>query len=114
MSSPARQAGKYLIPSTHVVALGRAGAAGNVLDNALDNALDIAPDIAFEDWDDLFAAVIQRLRGIGAQLPAATAGSPVEDPDDRLALLRASVLDCVSALDQLHTSLKLELAGRAD
>lgn len=110
MSSPARQTCKYLIDSTNVVALGRAGAAGNVL----DNALDIAPDIAFEDWDDLFAAVIQRLRGIGAQLPAATAGSPVEGPDDRLALVRASVLDCASALDQLHTSMKLELARRKD
>ena len=106
MSSPARQTCKYFIHSTNVVALGRAGAAGNVLDNALD--------IAFEDWDDLFAAVIQRLRGIGAQLPAATAGSPVEGPDDRLALVRASVLDCASALDQLHTSMKLELARRKD
>ena len=97
MSLNARQTGNYLIPSTNVLAFGRAAPPAR------------SPDIAPEDWDDLFGAVRQRLRDAVAQAPAPTTGSR---PDEPLARVRASVLECVAALDQLHASLRHELARR--
>ena len=63
-------------------------------------------DVSIEDWDALFCAVKTRLRRAALGQPAAT--------DDKHALetigrLRAGVLDCVAALDQLHASLSHEL-----
>jgi hypothetical protein len=60
------------------------------------------------DLDALFSAVTARLRGIalGAGEPAE---SPVNDANDRV---RTVVLECVSALDQLHVMLAHEVERR--
>ena len=68
-----------------------------------------AGDIAFADWDDLFDAVKERLRLTAcrslAAAPAAPSHAEAGGP-------QASVLECVEALEQLHTTLKHELARR--
>ena len=70
-----------------------------------EGLLDIAP----EDWSDLLSAVKTRLRmAVGAQ--AATSGDPLRGS---LARIQAHVLECVSALDQLHTAM-LHESGRCD
>ncbi len=56
-------------------------------------------DVAIADWDDLFRAVEDRLRMIAAEPPATGVGSPVQ----------AGVLDCVTALEQLRTTLAHEI-----
>jgi hypothetical protein len=56
-------------------------------------------------WDCLFGAVCERLRAQASALPAscgADAGRDAADPS--LLQLRDTVLDCVSALEQLHAA----------
>lgn len=63
-----------------------------------------AADDAIDDWDAMFCAVKDRLRqAVGEGLPAPMNGS--------VAALRAIVLDCVDALEQLHRSLQKARAG---
>ncbi len=69
----------------------------------------IAADIAIEDWDILMGAVKERLRvSVGERL-AAIPETPLQDAADQV---RASVLECVEALDQLQTTQRLELSRR--
>jgi hypothetical protein len=82
-------------------------------DSALTAALPPGPlyqhaDIAPDDWDVMFDAVQARLRravgehlGGVPQIPSHSAGLSAS-------LVQATVLDCVSALDQLHAALKQE------
>lgn len=66
-------------------------------------------DVAMADWDDLLSAVKARLRQtVGGLLAPIT-----EQGTDAAWQVRASVLDCVTALDQLHLTLSHEL-GRRD
>jgi hypothetical protein len=67
------------------------------------------PDIAIEDWDDLLCAVKARLRRIVGEEFAAMPERPGQDIVGRV---RASVLECVEALDQLHTAQQHETARR--
>lgn len=69
----------------------------------------VSPNVAIEDWDVLFTAVKARLWLIGQPQDAPGPESP---PADALQLVRASVLECVQALDQLHTTAQDELAKR--
>ncbi len=64
-------------------------------------ACEPAP-VAIVDWDDLLGAVKARLR----QLVGEPASAPVlgQEPD-AAARVQAGVLECVSALDQLHLTL---------
>ena len=65
------------------------------------------PDIAVEDWADLLCAVKARLQlTVGEQL-AALPESQAQDTVDRV---RATVLECVEALDQLHLAQTQELS----
>ena len=75
----------------------------------MSNSEDLRPvacepaPVAIADWDDLLHAVKARLRLIvGAQTPASDAAMRVQ----------AGVLECVSALDQLHLTLSLEIGQR--
>ena len=69
-------------------------------------------EIADEDWDSLFGAVEERLRGTVEALEpiARELASP-----DKLSRIKSVVLDCVSSLDALHRALRhdrgLYLAG---
>jgi len=63
----------------------------------------IEVEIEPEDWDSLFGAVEERLRGTVEALDSSTA--PVILPD-KLSRIKAVVLDCVSSLDALHTALR--------
>lgn len=55
-----------------------------------------APDALLTHWDCLYGAVCERLRAsAGADVPAGADGAALED-------LRATVLDCVTALEQLR------------
>ena len=65
------------------------------------------PSVAIEDWDVLFSAVKARLTLIGQPQNAACAEPPTANA---LELVRASVLECVQALDQLHATARQELA----
>jgi hypothetical protein len=65
-------------------------------------------DTVIEDWDELFDAVTARLRLITAERLAATTGSPSDEADR----IRARVLECAEALEQLHAALKDELGQR--
>lgn len=69
----------------------------------------VPPSVAIEDWDALFSAVKARLTLIGQPQNAACAEPPTANA---LELVRASVLECVQALDQLHATARQELAGR--
>jgi len=69
---------------------------------------DVRSDIVIEDWEDLFSAVKARLReAVGGGLAATS-----EPNGHDTGRIRASVLDCVAALDQLHTTLAHELSRR--
>jgi diguanylate cyclase len=73
-------------------------------------ALELAFDVAIGDWEDLLSAVKSRLGNIAAELLAAAAAPQLADT--RIGRSQASVSECVSALDQLHTTLRHELARR--
>lgn len=63
-------------------------------------------DVSIEDWDSLLHAVKARLRlTVGESLTQQLNGAA--------APVQASVLECVEALDQLHTTLSHALARRA-
>lgn len=63
-------------------------------------------DVSIDDWDALLCAVKDRLRQtVGEDLTQPMNGSAVP--------VRASVLECVEALDQLHNTLKHVLAAQA-
>lgn len=66
--------------------------------------------IAIEDWDFLFSAVEQRLRDTVAQLDLAPT---VPDAQNSASRIKAVVLDCVNALDQLHMALRQERSTHA-
>lgn len=62
-------------------------------------------DISIDDWDALLCAVKDRLRQ--------TVGESLTQPMNGSAMpVRASVLECVEALDQLHNNLKGVLAAQ--
>ena len=65
--------------------------------------------VAIEDWDALFSAVIARLTLIGQTQNARCAEPPTANA---LELVRASVMECVQALDQLHATARQELVRR--
>jgi diguanylate cyclase (GGDEF)-like protein len=62
-------------------------------------------DVGIADWDALFGAVTTRLRVI-AEPRSEPQGPPLPAAADSA---RAHVLECVSALDQLHSTLRHEL-----
>jgi uncharacterized protein (DUF2267 family) len=64
-------------------------------------------DISIDDWDALLNAVKARLR-------LTVDESPTWQSNVAAAPVRASVLECVDALEQLHLALTRRLAGRAD
>ena len=75
----------------------------------------IEAEIEDEDWDSLFGAVEERLRGTVDTLDSIT---PQLASQDKLSRIKSVVLDCVSSLDALHTALRHDrgrhLASRPD
>ena len=69
----------------------------------------VSADVAIRDWDDLLCAVKARLRLIAGERLGAT---PEARAHDTAVRVQAGVVDCVAALDQLHTTLTNELARR--
>ena len=71
-------------------------------------------DVSIADWSDMISAVKDRLTLIVRDSPGASAVAAVTATElqlrDRAAWVQAGVLDCVSALDQLHSTLTHELA----
>lgn len=75
----------------------------------LSRPCDKTDDIALRDWDDLLNAVKERLRlTVGKSL--ATTTEPLVN--GTAAWVQSSVLECVTALDQLHMTLTHELGRR--
>ena len=66
---------------------------------------EAALDIPIADWDDLFHAIQARLRALVSLPPATFYGSPSPAVSDDV---RTVVLECVTALDQLHRALSQE------
>lgn len=65
--------------------------------------------ISAEDWDPLFRAVQLRLRAtVGDRL----ASAPAPQADDAAGKIQVAVLECISAMDQLHKALTYERQGR--
>lgn len=64
-------------------------------------------EIAAEDWDVMFRSVLERLRLASGEVAVQ---GPVLKAPDPVTLLQIIVLECVSALDQLHVALKLDRA----
>ncbi len=60
-------------------------------------------DIPVEDWDAMFRAVLERLRQAAGEILVT---APVLQGPDPATLLQTIVLECVGALEQLHTALK--------
>lgn len=85
------------------------------LGNGTPRALTARPGLptndTVDDWDALLNAVKAglRLAVVGNQRLAATSEPQVHDTASRV---QASLLECVAALDQLHTTLKRELGRR--
>ena len=69
---------------------------------------DPSSDVAFGDWNDLFSAVKSRLTTSVGELSALAEPQARGKADQ----IRASVLECVGALDQLQTTLTHETARR--
>jgi hypothetical protein len=66
--------------------------------------------ISAEDWDPLFRAVQLRLRtAVGDRL----ASAPAPQADDAAGKIQVAVLECISAMEQLHKALTHERQGRA-
>ncbi len=89
------------MPGGHVVG----GASRPVL--VVADALTSNPqlDIAIPDWDDLFHAVEARLKHAVEVMPAQALASK---PTDAAGEVQAVVLECVTALEQLHVALMHE------
>ena len=68
----------------------------------------LTPTIAPGDLDVLFAAVTARLRGIAHGSGQSTT-APLNDADQNV---RTVLLECVSALDQVHVMLAYEFERR--
>ena len=86
-----------------------AGIQGGVAPLARASQPDLASDVAIEDWDILLGAVKARLKLTVGELLAAV---PRPWAPDEAGRVQASVLECVAALDQLHTTLTHELDRR--
>lgn len=68
---------------------------------------DDSSDIAICDWDDLLRAVKDRLAKIVAEPPLAASVTELQRTASQV---RADVLECVAALDQLQRSLSHDTA----
>ena len=66
-------------------------------------------DVAISDWDELFSAVEARLTATVGELFAVLPGTSASVCANRI---RISVLECVAALHQLHSTVTHELARR--
>lgn len=67
----------------------------------------VGGDVALRDWDDLFNAVKARLRSVACDDLAAPEGPLLAD---HAQAMKASVLECVAALDQLQLTMAHEIA----
>ena len=67
---------------------------------------DQTTDVAIGDWNDLICAVKDRLTLLVRDTPGAATDLQLRD---RRTMVQTGVLDCVSALDQLHSTLTHEL-----
>ena len=63
----------------------------------------VEAEIKPEDWDSLFGAIEERLRGTVDKLDSVTTQLASQD---KLSRIKSVVLDCVSSLDSLHTALR--------
>ena len=77
--------------------------------SATPSSPGVSSDVAFRDWDDLLCAVKSRLKSTVGELLAAL---PEHQVPDAAHQVQASVLECVTALDQLHLTLTHELDRR--
>lgn len=72
-------------------------------------------EIQDEDWDSLFGAIEERLRGTVETLDSNTTQLA---PQEKLSRIKSVVLDCVNSLDALHQALRhdrgLHAAGSRD
>lgn len=68
--------------------------------------VDQTTDVAIGDWNDLICAVKDRLTLLVRDTPGAATDLQLRD---RRTAVQTGVLDCVSALDQLHSTLTHEL-----
>lgn len=66
---------------------------------------DGSSHILIDDWDALFFAISARLSASVGEWPAQT---PEPQPHDRAAQVRLTVLECVEAMNLLHTTLSSE------
>ena len=82
---------------------------GNLVPLASPRFPSLPAAVAIGDWDDLLGAVKARLRLIVGEVRARTIEPPVRD---LVAWVQDRVLECVAALDQLHTTLAHELEQR--
>ena len=72
---------------------------------------EVSRGISIEDWDVLFTAVKTRLT-LAAQSQVNPATQPMAADAAQVERICATVLDCVAALDQLHMTVRDELARR--
>ncbi len=104
--SPAPSAGHMPLPHGHSAAAAPCG---------LEPDCGPAPprlSIAVADWDVMFDAVRARLiRTVGERL-GELPDVPQHSAELSASLVQAVVLDCVSALDQLHAALAQERSQR--
>lgn len=83
--------------------------------DALDPAVSLSGasggslDVAISDWDELFSAVEARLTSTVGEWLAVLPETAASTAANRV---RASVLECVAALHQLHSTVSHELARR--
>ena len=70
------------------------------------------PAMEVADWDALYVAVESRLRAAVGQELGVLPNIPAHAASLAASLVQAIVLDCVSALEQLHEALKQEREQR--
>jgi hypothetical protein len=93
-------------PGTSAVTIDMQGTCPKRDDGGADVQVDPSSggrsDIDVGDWDELFRAVTTRLRVTVGEPLAATSDAWVLDMEGRIQVI---VLECVAALEQLHTAL---------
>ena len=84
------------------------GVLGDLLPPASTAAASV-PELWLSDWNDLLDAVKQRLR---QSVQESVQGHHLSPPGSPLERTGACVVECVAALDQLHSSVRQELGRR--
>lgn len=101
-----------IVPAAYIGRHGRDSGTGPMYPDLAPAAPGDQPPMDVADWDALYSAVETRLRHIVGEELGVQPEVPQHAASLSASLVQAVVLDCVSALDQLHAALQQERRQR--